>query len=190
MEEIWKDIKGYENIYQISNLGNVKALYRNNKNVYSKEHYIKCEWCYNGYGRVTLTKDKKVKRFLVHRLVAMAFIPNPYSKPCVNHIDGNKRNNNVNNLEWCSYRENTIHAIENNLIPHESLVKRGLIGANKRKKEVVMFDKHKNIIGKFESACEIEKRYNIDKSLISNVCLGKQKTSHGYYFKYVNEKIE
>ena len=96
MQEIWKDIKGYEGLYQVSNLGNVKSL-KTNKNLYSSNA--------KGYRRVGLFKGKR-KGYSIHRLVAQAFIPNPENKPCVNHKDCNRANNNVNNLEWCTHKEN------------------------------------------------------------------------------------
>lgn len=113
MNEIWKDIKGYEGIYQISNFGNVKSLDRyvfagngaNHKYQHIKERKLKL----NGgekYIQVILCKNGKTKPFLVHRLVAEAFIPNSDNLPCVNHKDEDTKNNNVNNLEWCTYKYN------------------------------------------------------------------------------------
>lgn len=121
MEEVWKDIKGYEGYYQVSNLGNVKSLGRTfirkdgmrysrfpriMSPVFQKTH---------PYLTIQLKINKKYKGFLIHRLVAEAFVPNPDKKSEVNHIDGNQKNNKSNNLEWCSRSENQIHAIKNNL---------------------------------------------------------------------------
>lgn len=100
--EEWKDIKGYENKYQISNLGRVKALdYRRT----GKEQIISIK-NNKGYSEVALWKDSKRKMFMVHRLVAQAFIPNPNNLPQVNHKDENKTNNIVENLEWCTQSYN------------------------------------------------------------------------------------
>lgn len=98
MKEIWKDIKGYEGLYQVSNTGKVKIL---SKNIIKKTTKVP-----KGYLRVGLTKNGKTKYFYPHRLVAQAFIPNLQNKPCVNHKDRNVKNNNVDNLEWCTYKEN------------------------------------------------------------------------------------
>lgn len=111
--EIWKTIKDCPN-YEVSNLGNVKSLSRfvNGKHNNLKkvnESILKLELTYQGYNRVCLYNNKKRTRFQVHQLVALAFIPNSENKLCVNHIDLDKQNNNVNNLEWVTYRENTHH---------------------------------------------------------------------------------
>ena len=99
MKEIWKDIEGYEGLYQVSDLGNVKSL-KTNKNLYYSNS--------NGYYRVGLFKDKRTMR-AIHRLVAEAFIPNPNNYPCVNHKDCNKHNNCIENLEWCDYKYNNYY---------------------------------------------------------------------------------
>jgi len=119
--EVWKDIKGYEGYYQVSTEGRVRSLDRvvesNYKgNVYKKRckgRVLSIHDC-RGYNIVSLGKGSK-KRLC--RIVAMTFIDNPMGKPCVNHKDGNKRNDSVGNLEWVTYSENMIHAYENNLTP-------------------------------------------------------------------------
>lgn len=114
--EIWKDIKGYEGLYQVSNLGRVKSLPRitNSKgyNQLRKEHILRpgLSGKYRNYPMVTFSDGKKYK---VHRLVAESFIPNPYNLPCVNHIDENTKNNCVSNLEWCTYSENSKKFVDN-----------------------------------------------------------------------------
>lgn len=102
-----KDIKGYEGLYQIDKNGNVYSFY--------KKRFLKPAPTNWGYLTVELFKNKKGKTYKIHRLVAEAYIPNPDNKRCVNHIDCNKQNNNVENLEWCTYSENLKHAWDNGL---------------------------------------------------------------------------
>lgn len=115
MEEIWKDIPSYEGYYQVSNLGNFRSLprrvrYKSNgwRNYPSKT--LLTETTKDNYQRIVLMKEGVKTRYQAHRLVALAFIPNPDNKPFINHIDGNKSNNNADNLEWCTASENVTHA--------------------------------------------------------------------------------
>lgn len=103
MEEIFKDIPGYEGLYQISNLGNVKSLHYNKSN---RQVILKPRLNKKGYCRVGLHSKGESKDFFIHRLVAESFIPNPNNLSDVNHKDENKQNNCVNNLEWLSHRDN------------------------------------------------------------------------------------
>lgn len=110
MKEIWKPILGYEGQYEVSNLGNVKSLKRRAKGhsgyQKKKDRLLKPRINKQGYATVSLCKDSKVKVMLVHRLVAIAFVPNPENKGIVDHIDVDKLNNNANNLRWCTQKEN------------------------------------------------------------------------------------
>lgn len=117
MEEEWRDVVSYEDIYQISNFGKVRSLSR--KIVYPngaihpyRERILQVYITPNGYPSVVLGKDGVNTRFSVHRLVAQAFIPNPDDLPQVNHIDGDKTNNRVDNLEWCTEKENYWHSVK------------------------------------------------------------------------------
>lgn len=121
MKEEWKDIFGYEQLYQISNFGNVYSiggivyyLPRGGKRI-SKSCYLSTRPFDDGYCRVSLKKEGKQRMFLIHRLVAIHFIHNPINKPQVNHIDGNKSNNKYWNLEWSTKLENQTHAIKTGL---------------------------------------------------------------------------
>ena len=109
MYMVGKQFPGYEGIYEISTHGEVKSI-RNNKIL--KPFITKC-----GYKQVELNLNGKAKKFLIHRLVAQVFIPNPHKKTQVNHIDGNKTNNDMSNLEWTTPAENTKHAYKNGLGP-------------------------------------------------------------------------
>ncbi len=113
MMEAWKDISDYEGLYQVSNLGRIKALPRDRRNQHGSwvsPEKILSPGDSNGYPVVSLTKNKIVRGFLVHRVVAIHFIYNSADKREVNHIDGNKRNNILSNLEWCTPVENAKHA--------------------------------------------------------------------------------
>ena len=119
-KEIWIHIGGYEDLYQVSNLGNVrkpKKIIQNKNGSYSIKNSIEVRQVEDSYGylRVTLTKNGKSKQAKVHRLVSEAFIPNPDNKEHINHIDGDKWNNNMLNLEWCTSKENTQHAYASGL---------------------------------------------------------------------------
>lgn len=116
-QEIWKDVAGYEGLYQVSNSGNVRSVDRIICQKSGKMHphkgiYIKKVVCNIGYVRVAISKNAKSKMVCVHRLVAMAFIPNPENKPQVNHKDGDKQNNSILNLEWVTAKENIKHSYD------------------------------------------------------------------------------
>lgn len=120
MSEIWRDIDGYEGLYQVSNLGNVLSLHPHRSK--KEKPKIISHDNIHGYHRVELHANGNKTKFLVHRLVADMFLPNPDNKSEVNHKDGNKDNNTVDNLEWCTHRENMKHAYVNNLVnPHKAL---------------------------------------------------------------------
>jgi hypothetical protein len=119
--EIWKDIEGYEGLYQVSTLGRLKRLEyivicKNGRNRKLPTHILNPPILKNGYIIACLRKEGKGKYLLLHRLVASAFLPNPNNLAQVNHKDGNKKNNNVENLEWVTPQNNIIHAFNNNLM--------------------------------------------------------------------------
>lgn len=115
MEEIWKDIPSYEGYYQVSNLGRFRSLprairYKSNGTRNYPGRQLLTETTKDNYQRITLMKEGVKVRYQAHRLIALTFIPNPENKPFINHIDGNKSNNVIQNLEWCTSSENMIHA--------------------------------------------------------------------------------
>ena len=116
MIEEWKDIEGYEGLYQVSNLGRVKSLERTRTIRIPEKILSLSSIDAYGYNVVCLSKDGVQKRLTIHRLVGSAFIPNPNNYPCINHSDEIKTNNKSNNLEWCSYEENNNHGTRNNRI--------------------------------------------------------------------------
>lgn len=164
--EVYKtvDDSRFPNCYQISNKGNVKTLRRNKitkgiKNI-------------DGYRYITGTYNNFRTTLLVHRLVANAFIPNPSNLLCINHIDGNKENNCVENLEWCTHSENMIHAVKTGL--HTNCLKKG--------------EKHNVSKHSFAKVTEIRTRYKNEK--ISMRQLAKEyNTTSGYISDVINNKI-
>ena len=189
--EIWKDIKNYEGLYQISNLGNVRSLDRyvrsgimnnqnNNSKVLKKGKILKPRVNYKGYCLISLSKDNKQKNKSIHRLVAETFILNPDNKPQVNHINGIKTDNKVENLEWCNNSENQIHANRTGLQKN-----RILITKQKFSKPIVQYDLKGNKIKKYDSLQEASQCLKIDKRYISACATGKTKSSGGYIWKYV-----
>lgn len=132
MNEIWKYIEGYQGKYIVSNKGTVKSVSRDiqhGNHVYHRREYILKPYSINGYRLVTLRTDNKSKHYQIHRLVAEAFIPNPDNKPMVNHIDGNPSNNCLENLEWCTAKENAEHAIRTGLYSIENCREAGMTHA-------------------------------------------------------------
>lgn len=181
MKEIWKDIKGYKGIYQVSNLGNVKSLPRKTNNQYYKGSYLK-QYIYKGYLKLQLTKHSKSKWFLVHRLVAQAFIPNPENKPQVNHIDGNKLNNSINNLEWVTNSENQIHSYR--ILKNIPSMKNHFGSNHVAAKAIYQFDKNNIFIKKWSSIIEATKTLNICACNITDCAKGNRKTAGGFIWKY------
>lgn len=162
MQEIWKDIEGYEKLYQVSNLGNVKSLRTNTILKTGNGEYKKVILCNNG----------NRKTIAVHRLVAEAFIPNPNNYPQVNHKDENKHNNCIYNLEWCTKEYNENYGTRNNRI------------ANTLSKKVNQYDLQGNLIKKWFNLREITLNTNYKKITIMYCCRGKLKTAYGYVWKY------
>ena len=158
--EIYKNIENYEGLYQISNLGNVKSL---NNSKFKKEKILKKGLQKNGYEIISLCKENKKKSYTVHRLVALHFIPNLENKKQVNHINGIKTDNIVENLEWCTTSENTKHAYDNGFI---DLYKHGKHIASKLTNiEVSQI----RVIGKNLKQKEIADLFGVSQVIISNV---------------------
>ena len=167
MKEIWKDVKDYVGYYQVSNLGRIKSLPRNG--TINTEKILKPNIIKNGYCQVCLQKDGKRKYEKVHRLVAETFIPNTNNLPQVNHKDGNKQNNNANNLEWCSVSYNQLHncyVLKHNI------------------KQVKQYSLDNVLLKIWDSVRLASRKTNIKCSNIVACIQGKQKTCGGYIWKY------
>ncbi len=173
-KEIWKDIVGFEGYYQVSNFGNVKSLERKCKalgnklrTVPSKAKAVTIDRY--GYPKVSLDKDGHSYYFTIHRLVAQTFIPNPENKPQVNHIDGNKQNNCVENLEWCTAKENTDHSWKMGL----QKIKHGSQRAWAKMNEEKVKEARKTYSLGGVSLKELAKKYNICSQALHNIILRK-----------------
>ena len=165
MKEIWKDIKDYEGHYQVSNLSRVKSI------KFGKERILKPVTDRHGYLIVGLWKNNKQKIYKVHRLVAEAFIPNPYNLPQVNHKDENPLNNNVNNLEWCNSKYNCNFGTRIERI------------SKRRSKTVLQYDLEGNFIREWKSTAECG-RNGFNQRAVSACCLGKLKKHKDSIWRY------
>jgi hypothetical protein len=166
--EFWKQIKiEYFTKYEISNNGIVRNI--NTKYIYKQYNR-------NGYSAINLYSDiAKNQNFSIHRLVAQTFIENPNNYEIVNHKDGNKLNNNVENLEWCTCKQNTNHALDNKLIK-----------LHVKKVNQYSYDGSK-LIKTYNSIRDAEKETGISNKQISKVCRNKMPTAHGFVWKYVDD---
>ena len=186
----WKDINGFEGFYQISSDGDVRSLDRFDGIRVVKGRNIKPNLKQNGYLQVGLRKEGKRKWFSIHRLVAIHFIENPENKPQVNHIDCNKQNNHVDNLEWVTSQENFAHAKDNNLInppKGENHPFYGLYGErSKSAKKVVRYNKDTGET-KLYKAKILAKNDGFDVTSISKCCNKKQKTHKGYQWYFAED---
>ena len=162
MEEIWKDKKGYEGHYQVSNWGRVKSI------KFGKEKILKLIKDKDGYLQVTLCKNNIKKVYKVHRLVAEAFIDNPDNLPQVNHKDENKTNNNVENLEWCTNEYNINYGTR----------------TERCSKPVLQYTLDGEFVREWESAIQAEREGGFNNTCICQCCLGKRKTHKGFIWKY------
>lgn len=182
MEEIWKDIKGYEGLYQVSNLGRVKSLPRlmwNGKGYFMSKEKILKSGTVNGYKQVTLCKNNEQEPFLVHRLVAEAFIPNPNNLPQVNHIIDDfehRSDNRVENLEWCTAEYNSNYGTHNEKISKATKGKKreSMKGSKNPSARKVKCVTTGEVFDTMKEACE---KYKVNNGHICDCCKGKRKSA-------------
>ena len=175
IEEIFKDVKGYEELYQVSNFGRVKSLGNGNSNN-SKERILKPSKNSKGYFQVHLSKNGKSKMCKIHRLVAQTFIPNPNNLTEINHIDEDKTNNRVENLEYCTHEYNCNYGTR-----IERIVKKQTNG--KRSKIVLQFTLSGEFIREWPSTMECE-RNGYYHGNVGACCRGEKPYYKGYIWKY------
>lgn len=186
MQEVWKDIEGYEGAYRVSNLGHILSVRfgpkSNSVPVNPVSKIMRQSRSSSGYLHVQLYKNGKSSTKLVHILVAQAFIPNPENKPEVNHIDGNKNNNRVDNLEWSTKSENQRHAI--NIGLRQASPNIGKIGElSKSSKPVLQYDLQGNFVKKWSSYADAARYYGCSYTSIGNCAHGRHKTCQGYMWR-------
>lgn len=162
MNEIWRDIEGYEGLYQVSNKGRVKSL------KYGKERILKSHDNGRGYVDVQLSKDSTRKYIKVHRLVAQAFIPNQNNLSEVNHKDENKKNNCVENLQWMRHIDNCNYGTRNERIS----------------RKILQYSKSGEFIREWPGAREVERVLSINHSDIIQCCRGRYKSAGGFVWRY------
>lgn len=182
MNEEWRDIQGYEGLYQVSNLGRVKSLSQEiciteksgRTYKYTKAECIRTPGICKGYCNIPLTLNGKRTTHYVHRLVATAFIPNPQNLPEINHKDRNPLNNDVKNLEWCTRYYNTHY--DNAIERQHATISKGV-----RQKRL-----DGTVVAEYQSICEASRQTGFCKSSIARVANGQFCQSRGFIWEYIN----
>ena len=184
--EIWKDVVGFEGIYQVSNEQRIKRIslskITNNVKVDYQERIVKTRLNKKGYVILNLCKNNEKFSTSLHRIIAKSFIPNLDNKSQVNHKNGIRHDNRIENLEWATASENILHSYKVLNKKHNSLGKFNRCG-----KKVAYYDLSGNIKGTFLSNMEAERKLGIKNTNISAVCNGKKEKTNGYKFRYFEQ---
>lgn len=181
--ELWKSVFGFDGIYEVSNLGRIRSLDRTIYPKRGKPYFVKGSVLKPqkrlDYSGVCLSNGKPYRVKLLHRIVAMAWIPNPENKPQVNHKNGNKRDNRVENLEWCTVSENSIHAIRTGL---QKILPKG--------KGLFQYDEAGNQVAKYLSVLEAVRKTGLTKDQLYKYLAGTTtKQPGGYMWKWQNPEL-
>lgn len=188
VKEVWKPVKGFEGFYEISNYGRVKSKERyvlcKNKPTKIKGKILKFGINSSGYCFVIMVKDNIRKMHLVHRLVAEHFIPNVNNLPQINHIDENKENNHVSNLEWCTAKYNVNYGMRSQKVSEKL---RGRYNREDISKKIKQLSKEGMLIHIFPSIREANRAIGKPSRHISECCHHKRKTAYGYRWEFVKE---
>jgi hypothetical protein len=165
LTEIWKDVSGYEGLYQVSNFGRVKRFFKN-----GKENFLAGKKDKDGYIEVILSSNQRKKYCRLHRLVADAFIPNLENKPQINHKDRNKQNNSADNLEWVTVSENAAHTFAT--------------GRKIHRRPVVQYARNMDVVSIWDSIRAAGNALKISEHNINSCCNGKLPTAGGFVWRY------
>lgn len=177
MSEEWRDVAGYEGLYQVSSMGRVKSLERADSwGRTVKERILKPNVVGGGYLRVVLYAGGKTRMFFVHRLVCQAFHENPDNKPEVNHVNEDKTDNRACNLEWSTRKENCNHGTRNERL------------GKAQSKSVAQYAQDGDLVKVWSSVTEVQRQAGFSQGHISKVANGKRKTAYGFIWKYVERK--
>lgn len=182
--EEWKSIPGYEGLYEVSSFGRIKSLPKQCGFNYLKERIMKPFVSNSGYPTVIIRKHGQYKHLMIHRAVAIAFIANPEKKDFVNHINGNKTDNSVENLEWVTRKENVAHAYDTGLMTIETLSKKG--GEHGNAKKIGQYSLDGTFIKQWNCVSDAAKSLAKFHGRIASCARGEFKSAYGYKWKYVD----
>lgn len=172
-KEEWRPIPNFEGLYEVSNLGNVDSL---NYHMTKKRKRLKARLDIHGYYWVCLFNKQKVKRFKIHRLVALCFIQNPDNLPCINHKDENRQNNRVDNLEWCTYQYNNTYGSRIEKVNEKKYI------------PVIQLTKDGDFVARYKSIRDAAYANGLENGNICAACIGKRDFAGEYRWRYENEE--